>query len=43
MLYKLYVVHPLAAEDEAFEGCPTHEFIRDFTRELRKSLFTPER
>lgn len=40
-LYKVYFVRSLLHEDEAFEGSPTHDFIREFAQEFRQALFTP--
>lgn len=39
MLYKLYVVQNLLSENDAFEGAPVHDFIKELTKEMRGSLF----
>jgi len=39
ILYKLMVVQSLGSATDQYEGSPTHEFIRGYTAELRKSLF----
>lgn len=39
-LYKLYVVRSLESDREPFEGCPAHDFIREFLPELNRVLFS---